>query len=308
MFQYQAPPVSAPAYKAIGSRMFVDPAKPATVDELLHGMIVQSGNDASIVLAEAIAGTEAGFAELMNREAERLGMKNTRYRNATGLPDPAHYTTARDLARLTVRLIEDFPQDYAKYYSLKEYTYNKIRQPNRNRLLFLDPSVDGVKTGHTDAAGYCLIASSRREQAGSGFHRRLLSVVTGTASESARAIESQKLLNYGFQNYEAAKVLTAGQPLGRYQVWKGAANDVPAGFDQDVFVTVAKGQAGAIKAEVERVQPLIAPVARGQRIGTLRVKLGDQVLAERPVLALAAVDQAGVFGRAWDTIRLWINK
>jgi D-alanyl-D-alanine carboxypeptidase (penicillin-binding protein 5/6) len=304
----QRPPVSAPAYKAIGSRMFVDPAKPATVDELLHGMIVQSGNDASIVLAEAIAGTEAGFAELMNREAERLGMKNTRYRNATGLPDPAHYTTARDLARLTVRLIEDFPQDYAKYYSLKEYTYNKIRQPNRNRLLFLDPSVDGVKTGHTDAAGYCLIASSRREQAGSGFHRRLLSVVTGTASESARAIESQKLLNYGFQNYEAAKVLTAGQPLGRYQVWKGAANDVPAGFDQDVFVTVAKGQAGAIKAEVERVQPLIAPVARGQRIGTLRVKLGDQVLAERPVLALAAVDQAGVFGRAWDTIRLWINK
>ncbi len=304
----QRPPVSAPAYKAIGSRMFVDPAKPATVDELLHGMIVQSGNDASIVLAEAIAGTEAGFAELMNREAERLGMKNTRYRNATGLPDPAHYTTARDLARLTVRLIEDFPQDYAKYYSLKEYTYNKIRQPNRNRLLFLDPSVDGVKTGHTDAAGYCLIASSRREQAGSGFNRRLLSVVTGTASESARAIESQKLLNYGFQNYEAAKVLTAGQPLGRYQVWKGAANDVPAGFDQDVFVTVAKGQAGAIKAEVERVQPLIAPVARGQRIGTLRVKLGDQVLAERPVLALAAVDQAGVFGRAWDTIRLWINK
>ena len=304
----QRPPVSAPAYKAIGSRMFVDPAKPATVDELLHGMIVQSGNDASIVLAEAIAGTEAGFAELMNREAERLGMKNTRYRNATGLPDPAHYTTARDLARLTVRLIEDFPQDYAKYYSLKEYTYNKIRQPNRNRLLFLDPSVDGVKTGHTDAAGYCLIASSRREQAGSGFHRRLLSVVTGTASESARAIESQKLLNYGFQNYEAAKVLTAGQPLGRYQVWKGAANDVPAGFDQDVFVTVAKGQAGAIKAEVERVQPLIAPVARGQRIGTLRVKLGDQVLAERPVLALAAVDQAGIFGRAWDTIRLWINK
>ena len=304
----QRPPVSAPAYKAIGSRMFVDPAKPATVDELLHGMIVQSGNDASIVLAEAIAGTEAGFAELMNREAERLGMKNTRYRNATGLPDPAHYTTARDLARLTVRLIEDFPQDYAKYYSLKEYTYNKIRQPNRNRLLFLDPSVDGVKTGHTDAAGYCLIASSRRDQAGSGFHRRLLSVVTGTASESARAIESQKLLNYGFQNYEAAKVLTAGQPLGRYQVWKGAANDVPAGFDQDVFVTVAKGQAGAIKAEVERVQPLIAPVARGQRIGTLRVKLGDQVLAERPVLALAAVDQAGVFGRAWDTIRLWINK
>ena len=304
----QRPPVSAPAYKAIGSRMFVEPARPATVDELLHGMIVQSGNDASIVLAEAVAGTEAGFAELMNREAARIGMKNTRFRNATGLPDPAHYTTARDLGLLTVRLIEDFPQDYAKYYSLKEYTYNKIRQPNRNRLLFLDPSVDGVKTGHTDAAGYCLIASSRREQAGAGFHRRLLSVVTGTASESARAIESQKLLNYGFQNFEAVKVLTAGQPLGKYQVWKGAENEVSAGFEQDVFVTVAKGQAGAIKAEVERVQPLIAPVTRGQRIGTMRVKLGDQVLAERPVLALAAVDQAGLFGRAWDTIRLWMSK
>ncbi len=304
----QRPPVSAPAYKAIGSRMFVEPARPATVDELLHGMIVQSGNDASIVLAEAVAGTEAGFAELMNREAARIGMKNTRFRNATGLPDPAHYTTARDLGLLAVRLIEDFPQDYAKYYSLKEYTYNKIRQPNRNRLLFLDPSVDGVKTGHTDAAGYCLIASSRREQAGAGFHRRLLSVVTGTASESARAIESQKLLNYGFQNFEAVKVLTAGQPLGKYQVWKGAANEVSAGFEQDVFVTVAKGQAGAIKAEVERVQPLIAPVTRGQRIGTMRVKLGDQVLAERPVLALAAVDQAGLFGRAWDTIRLWMSK
>jgi len=304
----QRPPVSALAYKAIGSRMFVEPAKPATVDELLHGMIVQSGNDASIVLAEAVAGTEAGFAELMNREAERIGMKNTRFRNATGLPDPAHYTTARDLGLLAVRLIEDFPQAYAKYYSLKEYTYNRIRQPNRNRLLFLDPTVDGVKTGHTDAAGYCLIASSRREQAGSGFHRRLLSVVTGAASESARAIESQKLLNYGFQNFEAVKVLTAGQPLGNYQVWKGAANEVSAGFVADVFVTVAKGQAGAIKAEVERVQPLIAPVARGQRIGTMRVKLGDQVLAERPVLALAAVEQAGVFGRAWDTIRLWINK
>ncbi|HPA88643.1 MAG TPA: D-alanyl-D-alanine carboxypeptidase family protein [Quisquiliibacterium sp.] len=304
----QRPPVSAPAYKAIGSRMFVEPARPATVDELLHGMIVQSGNDASIVLAEAVAGTEAGFAELMNREAARIGMKNTRFRNATGLPDPAHYTTARDLGLLAVRLIEDFPQDYAKYYSLKEYTYNKIRQPNRNRLLFLDPSVDGVKTGHTDAAGYCLIASSRREQAGAGFHRRLLSVVTGTASESARAIESQKLLNYGFQNFEAVKVLTAGQPLGKYQVWKGAENEVSAGFEQDVFVTVAKGQAGAIKAEVERVQPLIAPVTRGQRIGTMRVKLGDQVLAERPVLALAAVDQAGLFGRAWDTIRLWMSK
>jgi D-alanyl-D-alanine carboxypeptidase (penicillin-binding protein 5/6) len=303
----QRPPISQAAYRAIGSRMFVEPAKPATVDELLHGMIVQSGNDASIALAEAVAGTEAAFADLMNREAQRMGMKNTSFRNATGLPDPAHYSTARDLSLLAVRLIEDFPQNYGMY-SVKEYTYNKIRQPNRNRLLFIDPSVDGVKTGHTDAAGYCLIASSRRDQTGAGFQRRLLSVVTGTASESARAIESQKLLNYGFQNFEAVKVLAANQPMGKYEVWKGATNEVSAGSVRDVFVTVAKGQAGAIKAEVERVQPLIAPVASGQRIGTLRVKLGDQVLAERPVLALTAVDQAGIFGRAWDTIRLWMKK
>jgi len=303
----QRPPVSQAAWKAIGSRMFVDPAKPATVDELLRGMIVQSGNDASIILAEAIGGSEEGFAQLMNREAQRMGLKNTQFRNATGLPDPQHYSSARDLATLSARLIVDFPQQYA-LYSLKEYTYNGIRQPNRNRLLFIDPSVDGVKTGHTEAAGYCLIASSRREQPGGGFQRRVLSVVLGTASEAARAIESQKLLNFAFQNYDAVKVFGKDQAAGTYQVWKGAAGEVKAGFDADVMVSVPRGQAGAVKAEIERVQPLVAPIAKGQRIGTLRVRLGDQVLAERPLQALDAVEQAGVFGRAWDTIRLWMAR
>lgn len=303
----QRPPVSQAAWKAIGSRMFVDPARPATVDELLHGMIVVSGNDASIVLAEAVAGSEAGFAELMNREAQRMGLKNTSFRNATGLPDPQHYTTARDLATLTTRLIQDFPQNYG-LYSLREYTYNNIRQPNRNRLLFIDPSVDGVKTGHTEAAGYCLISSSRREQPGAGFERRLVSVMLGAASEAARAIESQKLLNYGFQNFDAVKLFEKGKPAGNYMVWKGAKDEVPAGFAEDVAITVPRGQAGSVKAEIERLEPLVAPVAEGQRIGTLRVKFGDRVLAERPLLALAAVEPAGIFGRAWDTIRLWIGK
>lgn len=299
------PPVSNAAWKAIGSRMFVDPAKPATIDELLHGMIVVSGNDASIVLAEAIAGSEAGFAELMNREAQRMGLTNTSFRNATGLPDPEHYTTARDLAVLTTRLIQDFPQYYG-LYSQKEYTYNKIRQPNRNRLLFVDSTVDGVKTGHTDAAGYCLISSSRREQG--GVERRLISVLLGAASESSRAVESQKLLNYGFQNFDAVRVFEKGKPAGSYTVWKGAKSEVPAGFPTDVTVAVPRGQAGAVKAEIERIEPLVAPVAEGQQIGTLRVRLGDAVLAERPLLALNAVEPAGFFGRAWDSLRLWIGK
>jgi len=303
----QRPAVSRRAWRAIGSRMFVDPAKPATVDELLHGMIIQSGNDASIILAEALAGTEESFAQQMNREAQRMGLKNTQFRNATGLPDPEHYTTARDLATLASRLISDFPQNYS-LYSQREYTYNNIRQPNRNRLLAIDPSVDGVKTGHTEAAGYCLIASARRDQPGGGFQRRLLSVVLGAASDSSRMIESQKLLNWGFQNFDALRVFAKDQEAATYQVWKGAAPEVKAGLAEDLVVTIPRGQASAVKAEIERVQPLVAPVTKGQRIGTLRVKLGEQQIAERPVIALGAVDEAGFVGRLWDTIRLWFEK
>ncbi len=300
------PPVSQAAYKAIGSRMFIDPRTPATVDELLHGLIIQSGNDAAIVLAETIGGSEAQFAEIMNAEGKRIGMTNSRFTNASGLPDPNHYSTAKDLATLAVRLIEDHP-DYYRLYSQKEYTYNKIRQPNRNRLLFTDPTVDGVKTGHTDAAGYCLISSARREQPGSGVSRRVLSVLLGASSESSRAIESQKLLNYGFQNFEAVQLYKKGAAVGTYQVWKGRTPEIRAGFADDVTVTVPKSQVAAVKGEFERMEPLVAPIAVGQKLGTLRVRLANTVIAERPVVALEGIEPAGWFGRAWDTIRLWIK-
>jgi D-alanyl-D-alanine carboxypeptidase (penicillin-binding protein 5/6) len=297
------PPVSNAAWKAIGSRMFVDPAKPATVEELLNGLIVQSGNDASIILAEAVAGTEQAFAERMNREAQRLGMSSSQFRNATGLPDPGHYTTARDLALLATQVVTAHPGFYP-LYSKKEYTYNNIRQSNRNRLLFVDPSVDGLKTGHTEAAGYCLIATARREQPGASFERRLLSVVLGTTSESVRAIESQKLLNWGFQNFDAVRVQAKGQSSGDYPVWKGAAETVPGGVEQDLVVTVPRGQADRVVGEIERLQPLVAPIGAGERIGILRVKLDGNVIAERPLVALEAVEQAGWFGRAWDSLMM----
>ncbi len=303
----QRPPVSQAAYKAIGSRMFVDPLKPATVEELLSGMIVQSGNDASIVLAEALAGSEETFAQQMNREAQRIGLRNTQFRNATGLPDPEHYTTARDLATLAARLIAEHP-DYYPLYSRREYTYNNIRQPNRNRLLAIDPSVDGMKTGHTEAAGYCLIASAHRKQPGLDGERRLISVVVGTSSEAARAIESQKLLNYGFQNFDAVRIYANGQPAGQYEVWKGKAATVAGGFDRELVVTVPRGQTDKVKAEIERVQPLVAPIAQGQRIGMLRVRVDDKVLLERPLVALGAVEPAGWLGRTWDGLRLMLAK
>ena len=298
------PPVSEAAWKAIGSRMFIEPNKPASIEELLNGMIVQSGNDASIALAEAVAGSEAVFAQLMNREAQRLGMTASSFRNATGLPDPQHYSTAADLARLATRLIEDFPQFYA-YYAKREYAYNGIRQPNRNRLLSLDPTVDGLKTGHTDAAGWCLIASAKRDQQPGGFARRLLTVVLGAPSESARIVESQKLLNWGFQSFDAVRLFTAGKAAGTYEVWKGSSASVSGGFEREITVSVPKGETDQVRAEIERMQPLLAPIARGQRIGTVRIKLGDRVLAEQPMVALAAVDGAGFLGRQWDTIRLW---
>ena len=293
--------VSERAGRAPGSRMFIQPRKPVSVDELIRGMVVQSGNDACIALAEAAAGAEEGFAQLMNREAARIGMKNTKFTNATGLPDPQHYSTAQDLYLLAGTLIRDFPKEYAQYYSQREFRYNDITQANRNRLLWLDPSVDGVKTGHTEAAGYCLIASSNR----SG--RRLLSVLLGSASEAARAQESQKLLNWGFQFFDSVKLHPANQPVKAIEVWKGSGGEVKAGFPADVIVTVPKGEADKLKAELLTQQPLLAPVARGQRVGTLRVTLDGKPLGEYPVVALEAVGVAGMFGRAWDTLRLWVK-
>ena len=301
------PPVSTYAYKAIGSRMFVDPASPATIDELLHGLIIQSGNDAAIILAETLGGSEEGFVKQMNAQAQNMGLKDTRFTNASGLPDAQHYSTARDLATLSARLIRDHP-DFYKLYAQRDYTYNGIKQPNRNRLLFIDPSVDGVKTGHTDAAGFCLIASSRREQPGLGVSRRLLSVVLGTASESARAIESQKLLNYGFSAFELVELFPQGKPVGTYRVWKGTAKEVKAGFNGSILVTVLRGQADRAKADIERTEPLIAPIAKGQRLGRLHVKLDDKPVTDYPLIALDAVEQAGFLGRSWDTLQLWFKR
>lgn len=293
--------VSERAWRAPGSRMFIQPRRPVTVDELIRGMVVQSGNDACIALAEAVAGNEEVFVQMMNREAARLGMKNTNFRNSTGLPDPQHYTTANDLYLLTTALIRDFPAEYAQYYSQKEFRYNNIAQPNRNRLLWLDPSVDGVKTGHTEAAGYCLIASSNRGG------RRLVSVLLGSNSESARAQESQKLLNWGFQFFDSVKLHPANQSVKAIEVWKGEGKEVKSGFRGDIIVTVPKGDAEKLKAELLTQQPLVAPVAQGQRVGTLRVTYDGKPLGEYPLVALETVAVAGIFGRAWDTLRLWLK-
>jgi D-alanyl-D-alanine carboxypeptidase (penicillin-binding protein 5/6) len=290
----QVVPVSEKAWRAGGSKMFIEPRKPVTVDELITGMIVQSGNDACIALAEVIAGTEENFAQ-------RLGMKNSSFTNASGLPDSKHFSTARDLALLASALIRDFPQEYEKYYRIKEYRYNNITQRNRNRLLWLDPNVDGVKTGHTENAGYCLIASAKRGQ------RRLLSVVLGTSSDSVRAQEAQKLLNVGFQQWDTVRLYEKSKPVGRLEIWKGASRQLPTGVAQDLSLSVPKGQAERVRAELVSQQPLVAPIAAGQRVGTIRVTLDEKPLAEFPAIAMESVAAAGMFGRAWDSMRLWFK-
>ena len=297
----QVVPVSEKAWKMGGSRMFIEPKKPVTVAELLRGMIVQSGNDACVALAELISGSEEAFAAAMTREGKRLGLKNTQFRNSTGWPDPEHYTTADDLAVLATAIIRDFPDHYA-LYSIKEYAYNNITQANRNKLLWVDPHVDGMKTGFTESAGYCLISSAKRGP------RRLLSVVLGAASENARATESQKLLNFGFLNYDGLKLYDKGQGVSSLEVWKGGAREVQIGFDRDVLVTVPKGQTDKVKATLVAQKPLMAPVNVGQIVGTMKVTVDGRPLADVPVRALAAVPAAGVFGRAMDTVRLWFVK
>ena len=293
--------VSEKAWRQEGSRMFIKVGTQVKVEDLIKGMIVQSGNDACVALAELIAGNEENFAQMMNKEAQRLGMKGTSFRNAAGLPDPNHYTTARDLCLLASALIRDFPEDYAKYYSLKEFTYNNIKQPNRNRLLWLDPSVDGVKTGHTEAAGYCLISSAKRDS------RRLLAVVLGTTSDNVRAQESLKLLNFGFQAYEAVKVVAKDQAVSDLKVWKGKENTVKAGFRNDLVVAVPKGLGSHVKTEIVANPTLIAPIAAGQKLGTLKVNIDGKPYGEFPFVALGEVPAAGVFGRAIDSMRLWFH-
>ena len=292
--------VSPVGWKTEGSRMFLDPKVPVSVDNLIKGMIVQSGNDACVTLAEAIAGSEEVFAQMMTAEAKRLGMNASAFRNSSGLPDPAHYTSVRDLATLSTAIIHDFPEYYPTY-SIKSFAYNGITQPNRNLLLYRDPNVDGLKTGHTASAGYNLIASSKRDG------RRVVSVVVGTASPEARAVESSKLLNYGLQFFETPKLYTAGQEVSSLPVYKGADSKLSIGFDRDVFITVSKGSGSRLKAETQTVQPVIAPIAKGQQVGKVTVSLDGKVLLERPLVALKAVEEGGFFSRLWDSLKLWLG-
>jgi D-alanyl-D-alanine carboxypeptidase (penicillin-binding protein 5/6) len=299
--------VSRRAWKtaADGSKMFIDPKTPVSVKDLLYGLIVQSGNDAAVALAEAVSGSEDTFVAQMNKTAQGMGLKNTRFANAHGLPSPENYSTAQDLAVLTERLINDFPE-YYKIYAVKSYTYNRITQQNRNRLLWLDPTVDGVKTGHTQAAGYCLIASAKRPNGKSG-ERRLISVVIGATSDSVRSQESQKLLNWGFLNFDTVRLYAKGQAVLTPPVWKGSQSEVKLGFDHDVYVTVPKGAAERIKPVVERREPLVAPIPERMRVGTMKLMDGDKAIAEVPLVTLEPVSQATIFGRAWDSLRLWIK-
>jgi D-alanyl-D-alanine carboxypeptidase (penicillin-binding protein 5/6) len=292
--------VSEEAWRTGGSKMFIRVGTKVSVDDLLHGMITQSGNDACIALAEVVAGTEAKFTEMMNREAQRMGLTGTHFSNVTGLTDAQHYATVRDIATLSSALIRDYP-DFYPLYSQKEFRYNNITQPNRNRLLWLDPTVDGMKTGHTEAAGYCLVASSLRGP------RRLISVVVGTASDNARAQESLKLLNYGFQNFDAVRLYAKNQPLSELRVYKGSSRMLKAGFTQDFVVSMPKGAADRIKVELVSQQPLIAPIQVGQRVGTLKLTLDDKPFGEYAVQALEDVSIAGFFGRIWDAILLFFQ-
>ncbi len=301
-------PVSKRAWderKEGGSLMFIDTTMTPTVDELLRGTIVQSGNDSSVALAEAVGGTVEQFAAMMNRQAQAWGLKNTHFVNVTGLTDPGHKTTARDIAVIAGHIIRDFPEFY-DYYSIREYKYNNINQPNRNLLLRRDPSVDGMKTGHTEAAGYCLVASAQRDFPNG--KRRLLSVVMNTASEAARANESQKLLNWGFAAFDAIRLFEDGKPMTTVPVWKGSENEARLGAASAVYVTVPRGEGDKLKTTIERTDPLVAPLTKGQRVGTLKVATASGApVAEVPLVVMDEIEQAGIFGRAWDSLRLWIK-
>jgi len=308
--------VSERAWKMPGSRMFIDPKMQVPVEDLIKGMIVQSGNDATMALAEGVGGTAEHFVQLMNQQAKALGMKSTTYKNPEGLTEAGHVTTARDLSILSTRLMNDFP-DYIGYSALKKYRYPgtpATNDTNRNTLLFRDPTVDGLKTGHTNAAGYCMIATAKRDfpnlgASGKPGGRRLLAVVLGASSDSARANESQKLLNWGYTAYEAVKLFDAGQAAATPSVWKGKNAVVKLGRPEAIVVAVASGNAAKVKTQVARPDPLVAPFLKGQTIGSLKVMLGDNPtpIAEVPLVALEGVEEAGIMGRAWDSIRLWIK-
>ncbi len=317
----QALPVSERAWKMAGSRMFIDPKMTVPVEDLIKGMVVQSANDATMALAEGVGGTEAHFVQMMNDQAKALGMKSTSYKNPEGLTEPGHITTASDLGILATRLMADFPE-YVGFYSIKKYSYPGAPAANdssRNLLLFRDPTVDGLKTSFTDAAGYCMVATAKRDFPNLGApagaaggasvpgSRRLVSIVLGTANENARANESQKLLNWGYTAYEAVKLFDAGQPVATPLVWKGTAPTFKMGRPQALVVAVPAGSAGKIKTQLVRTEPMVAPLAKGQQAGSLRVLMGDQPMLDVPLVVLDPVEQAGLLGRAWDAMRLWIR-
>jgi len=300
--------VSERAWKMPGSRMFIDPKMKVPVEDLIKGMIVQSGNDATMALAEGVGGTAERFVQMMNEQAKVLGMNSTSYKNPEGLTEAGHTTTTRDLATLSMRLLHDFPE-YVGTYAIKKYRYPgtpAANDSNRNLLLFKDPTVDGLKTGHTNAAGYCLVATAKRDFPNVGS-RRLMAIVIGTSSEIARANEAQKLLNWGYTAFEAVKLFDAGQAVATPAIWKGKASTVKLGRADALVVAVPTGAAAQIKTQLARPDPLVAPVTKGQTIGSLKVFRGEQLWVEMPLQALDAVEQAGVLGRAWDALRLWIK-
>ncbi|AKJ69272.1 D-alanyl-D-alanine carboxypeptidase [Pandoraea thiooxydans] len=304
MDQTVRPSESVRSVGADESRTFIEAGKPISVHDLVYGMIVQSGNDATIALAELIGGSQANFVNMMNHEAKRLGLKNTHYVNVDGLPDPQNYTTVADLAILSARLIEDFPE-YYPIYAVKSFTYNHIRQWNRNRLLFLDPTVDGLKTGHTEEAGYCLIASAHRPMPNvPGVDRRVLAIAVGNTTERARVQDTLSALNYAYQSFDTLRVYGAGQVIAKPRIWKGRANTVEIGVDKDTFVTLPKGLGDKIKPVLEVRAPLIAPLAKGAVVGTVNITADGKQVAAFPVVALQDVPQAGILGRAWDALRL----
>ena len=305
----QTLPVSLRAWserKGGGSLMFIDPKMTPKVDELLRGMIAVSGNDAAVALAEGVAGSLDGFVAMMNRQSQAWGLKNSQFKNVTGLTEAGHYSSARDLGVIAAHVLRDFPEYYASYYGLRHFSFNNIKQDNRNMLLGRDPSIDGMKTGYTDAAGYCLVASAQRDMPNG--KRRLLSVVMGATSREGRASESQKLLNWGWTAWDDVRLFEAGKPVAQVPVWKGQQPTAALGAAQPMVVTVPKGEGDKLKTVISRTDPLVAPLAAGQRVGTLDVSTAAGVkIASLPLVVLQAVPQAGLLGRAWDSIRLWIK-
>lgn len=307
-------PVSERAWKMPGSRMFIDPKMQVPVEDLIKGMIVQSGNDATVALAEGVGGSVERFVQMMNEQAKALGMSRSSFKNPEGLTVAGHTTTARDLATLSTRLMRDFPE-YVPYYAIQRYRYlgtPAANDTNRNLLLFRDPSVDGLKTGHTNAAGYCLVTTARRQVPALGDgpqgQRRLLSVLLGATSENARAAESQKLLNWGYTAFDAVRLFPVGVPVVTPRIWKGKAPTVKLGLPQGVVVSVPAGESARLKTDIVRPDPLVAPLLQGQSVGMLRVRLASGALvAELPLSVLETVEESGLLGRGWDALRLWIQ-